>query len=205
MKPSFAVLALLLAPPAHADDTHWLGWPIDCSLGESCFLLNYLDADPGPGAQDFTCGPLSYDGHKGTDIALPTFAEMRAGVAVLAAAPGVVRGTRDGMPDLGLDATPPDQLAGEECGNGVVLDHGNGWETQYCHLREGSVTVTQGETVEAGQVLGLVGLSGKTQYPHVHLSVRRDGREIDPFDSDGARSCGSDDGPGDDLWAAPPA
>ena len=194
---------LLLATPAVADPPP-LGLPIDCRLGDDCFLMNYFDSDPGPGATDFTCGPQSYDGHQGTDFAVPSFAAMRAGVAVLAAAPGEVRATRDGMPDLGLEGTPAAALEGKDCGNGVVIDHGGGWETQYCHLRADSVAVAEGDRVEAGDRLGLVGFSGMTQFPHVHLSVRHDGVEIDPFDTDGARVCGADDGPGDDLWAQPP-
>ena len=181
-----------------------LGLPIDCTLGDDCFLLNHVDHDPGPGVEDFTCGPASYDGHDGTDFAVPSYAAMRAGVAVLAAAPGVVRATRDGMPDLGLQDTPAEVLDGQECGNGVLIDHGDGWETQYCHLANGSVVVETGDHVGRGAEIGLVGLSGFTEFPHVHLSVRKDGVEIDPFETDGARVCGADDGPGDDLWLEPP-
>ena len=61
------------------------------------------------------------------------------------------------------------------CGNGVVIRHADGWETQYCHLRRGSVQVAEGDRVEAGEPLGLVGMSGEANFPHVHLSVRRDG------------------------------
>ncbi len=196
-------LSTLLALPLPLLAEPVLDLPIDCTLGDDCFLLNHVDSDPGAGAEDFTCGPLSYDGHKGTDFALTSFAAMRDGVTVLAAAPGVVRGLRDGMPDLGLDGTPAEELAGRDCGNGVLIDHGDGWETQYCHLREGSVAVREGEEVAAGAPLGLVGFSGRTEFPHVHLAVRKDGAVIDPFDGDGVRLCGSDDGPGDDLWADP--
>ena len=97
----FAVFPLGLTAQPH------LALPLDCTLGESCFIQNYVDDDPGPGAADFTCGALTYDGHKGTDFALTSIAAMEAGVTVRAAAPGVVRGVRDGMPDTGLDATPP--------------------------------------------------------------------------------------------------
>jgi hypothetical protein len=194
----------LAATPALARDPI-LNQPIDCTLGEDCFILQYTDADPSTGAADFTCGPMSYDGHKGTDFALTSFAAMEAGVAVVAAAPGIVRGVRDGMPDLGADDTPPDTLSGRECGNGVVLDHGGGWETQYCHLKEGTVTVQSGQRVAMGAALGEVGYSGRTQFPHLHISVRRDGRVVDPFNTDEITECGQDDGPEDDLWSASPA
>lgn len=197
--------ALLLAAGPVLARAPILSQPVDCTLGESCFILQYVDADPGPGAADFTCGPLSYDGHKGTDFALPSLAAMAQGVDVLAAAPGVVRGVRDGMPDLGADDTPAALLDGRDCGNGVVIDHGAGWETQYCHLGEGSVTVRPGQRVTMGAVLGRVGLSGRTQFPHVHLSVRHEGRAVDPFNTDEITTCGQDDGPEDDLWRDSPA
>jgi len=54
----------------------------------------------GPAATDFTCGPRSHDGHKGTDIALPGLPAMLTGVDVLAATSGTVPGTRGGIPDI---------------------------------------------------------------------------------------------------------
>lgn len=191
--------ALLPAAGWSADLT--LGLPIDCALGDSCYIQQYVDADPGPGAQDYHCGSLSYDGHKGTDFALPSLAAMRAGVDVLAAAPGTVTALRDGMADRIASPETDAEIAGRECGNGVVIDHGDGWETQYCHLKSGSVTVREGQEIAEGAVLGQVGLSGQTQFPHVHLSVRHDGQVIDPFAPD-ATTCGA--APATDLWQDSP-
>ncbi|HEV3484019.1 MAG TPA: M23 family metallopeptidase, partial [Vicinamibacterales bacterium] len=122
------------------------------------------------------------DGHDGTDFAIRDERAMAAGVAVVAAAPGTVRSVRDGMPDIGRNG----DIAGRECGNGVLVAHEEGWETQYCHMRRGSVVVRPGERVERGQTLGLVGLSGNTEFPHLHLTVRRDRRPVDPFLGDEA-------------------
>jgi Peptidase family M23 len=197
-----ALAAGLVTAPALADAPR-LGLPLDCTLGETCFIQNYVDADPGPDGADFTCGPLSYDGHKGTDFALLSFAAMDAGVAVRAAAPGVVINLRDGMPDTGLDGTSADLLDGKDCGNGVVIDHGDGWQTQYCHMKQNSLTVAKGDRVAMGTQLGEVGFSGRTQFAHLHISVRQDDRVVDPFNTDGLTTCGADDGPDDDLWADP--
>ncbi|MCM2562657.1 M23 family metallopeptidase [Lutimaribacter sp. EGI FJ00015] len=173
-----------------------LAIPVDCTLGDSCFIQQYVDHDNGPGAHDFTCGPLSYDGHKGTDFGLPSFAAMRAGVDVLAAAPGTVAGTRDELPDTGWSP----EFEGKDCGNGVVIDHGGGWQTQYCHMKRGSITVEPGQRVAMNTVLGKIGFSGRTQFPHLHLSVRQDGKVVDPFDPDGQITCDMvDDSP---LWSA---
>ena len=189
----------LAAVPAAADPPA-LVLPVDCALGKTCYVQNYLDRDPGPGFADVACGPLAYDGHGGTDFALPDLAAMEAGVDVLAAAPGVVMGTREGMPDVSFrDPSAPD-LAARECGNGVSIDHGDGWSTQYCHLARDSLTVRPGARVEAGQVLGRIGLSGQTEFPHLHLTVRHDGARVDPFDASGT-SC--EDGRLDPLWAEP--
>jgi hypothetical protein len=195
------VLALLALPaPAAARDPIF-SLPLDCALGEDCFIQNYMDHDGGPGAADFTCGPLTYDDHSGTDFALPSLAAMAAGVAVRAAAPGTVTAVRDGMPDVALDAEGAPEVAGRECGNGVAVDHGGGWETQYCHLKLGSVAVRIGQRVGKATVLGQVGLSGQTQFPHLHLSVRQDGRRVDPFLPDGIVQCGL--APVAELWQVP--
>lgn len=189
-------MALTLAANSAAGDIA-LTQPVDCQLGTTCFIQNYVDLDPGPGYTDFTCGPLSYNGHKGTDFALPTLNDMMRGVSVLAAAEGVVTGVRDGMVDQLWSPETEASVAGRECGNGVVIDHGDGWVTQYCHMKKDSVAVQQGQSVSAGDPLGLIGLSGRTQFPHLHLSVRHNDAVVDPFNHASRPVCGAD---GDTLW-----
>ncbi len=174
-----------------------LGLPIACTLGESCYIQQFFDHDPSEAWGDFTCGSLSYDGHDGTDFAIPTRAAMAAGVAVIASAAGTVKGIRDGVEDFAP------KVAGKECGNGVVVDHGGGWETQYCHMRKGSVAVQVGQRVDMGDTLGLVGQSGMAEFPHVHLALRKNGVEIDPFTPNTApETCTAQQGAAnrDDLW-----
>lgn len=180
-----------------------LGSPVACDLSSDCYIQQYVDHDAGPGARDFRCSTLSYDGHTGTDFATRTLRQMQAGVDVIASAPGTVRGVRDGMPDQSYSDANAETVTGRECGNGVVIVHEGGWETQYCHLKRGSITVSRGDRVRQGDVLGEIGLSGRTQFPHVHLTVRRDGDIVDPFDPDGQITCGAPST--DTLWQQPPA
>jgi len=183
---SMACTAALLALPAAAQEAPALLFPVDCDLGETCFIQQVMDRDPGPGARDFTCGPASYDGHTGTDIRVADFEAMLAGVPVLAAAAGTVRAIRDGVPDGGTAAAPD----GQGCGNGVAILHADGWETQYCHLLNGSIAVAPGDEVQAGAALGQIGYSGFTDFPHVEFILRRDGQEVDPFDPSDLGQCG---------------
>lgn len=202
MIPARATLALALiasAPVAGAEDLR-LALPLDCTLGVSCYIEDYVDNDPARGAtRDFACGINSRDGHKGTDIALLDFDTIADGVAVYAAAPGVVLRTRDSMPDDRLMRGVTSQNA---CGNAVLVDHGSGWQTLYCHMRLGSVAVEPGDMVQPGDTLGYVGLSGQTNHPHLHLTVMRDGKIVDPFRPDATGTCGA---PGETMWADPPA
>jgi len=173
--------------------------PVVCEMGTVCTIQNYFDHDPSAGRMDYACGRLSYDGHDGTDIRVPDLPTMRDGVAVVAAAPGVVKGMRDGMPDVDVRKIGRAALMGRDAGNGVVIDHGNGWVTQYSHLRNGSVTVNEGETVETGQRLAYIGMSGRAAFPHVHFDVRYNGEELDPFVGPAAlETCADDRQP---LWS----
>ena len=174
----------LISGPAMADPIT-LNWPIECALNEACFIQQYMDVDDGKDVRDFMGGQASYDGHKGTDIRLTSRKAMRDGVNVLASAAGQVKGLRNTMVDR-LVRTDADRAAikGKDCGNGVVIAHKGGWETQYCHMKRGSIAVVKGQMVSAGEVLGQVGLSGRTQFPHVHIAVRKDGQKVDPFAPD---------------------
>jgi murein DD-endopeptidase len=178
----FVVMMLRVDPVFSSElDSPKLTLPIDCQLGDSCWLVNLVDVDSSADVRDYRCGQHSYDGHKGVDIAIRNLAAMEKGVAVLAAAPGVVKGVRDGMPDKMPDESFRRRFKHLYCGNGMVVTHAAGWETQYCHLRKGSVAVKAGDQIKRGQKLGLVGHSGMTEFPHIHLAVRRAGKVIDPF------------------------
>lgn len=176
-----AIAWAVAASAAAANPAPRLSLPLACEPERTCFVQQYVDVDPSAEARDWRCGSATYDGHSGTDFRLLSAAAARAGVPVLAAADGVVKRRRDGMADAFVGETSRGDIDGRECGNGVVVDHGGGWETQYCHLRQGSVRVGKGETVARGQPLGEVGYSGLAQFAHVHLAVRHDGKTVDPF------------------------
>ena len=195
---SLAVIALAwVGIDAAQAEAPRLALPVDCAMPDVCFIQQYVDTQPEAGAQDYRCGPLSYDDHGGTDFRVRTMAEMEAGVPVIAAAPGVVKGLRDGMADVNVGKIGREALGGRDAGNGVVIDHGNGWETQYSHLKRGSLRVRQGQRVERGTLLGEIGLSGNTEFPHVDFAVRHNGVTLDPFTGRAeATGCGQ----GESLW-----
>lgn len=63
-------------------------------------------------------------------------------------------------------------------GNYVVVDHGDGYTSLYGHLQK--ATVKQGDTVSAGQQIGVIGSTGSSTAPHLHLRVHKNGQSIDP-------------------------
>lgn len=94
--------------------------------------------------------------HSGIDFVAPE------GTSVQAAAGGTVSlaGSRPGF------------------GNVVVIDHGDGYSTLYAHLS--TVETTEGQSVERGEAVGTVGVSGNTTIPHLHFEVHENGVERDP-------------------------
>jgi len=194
--------ALLIAAPALAQQPSFR-LPAACVLGETCWIINYVDADPEKDkAADFRCGALTYDDHNGTDLGLADIVSMEMGVDVLAAAPGKVLRVRDGTEDKPVTEEERQQLLAEDkgCGNGVFIDHGGGWQTIYCHMKKDSLKVKPGAQVKAGDALGLIGMSGIAEFPHVHLGVFKDGKTIDPFTGHGEEAgCGKE---GVSLWDA---
>lgn len=173
-------LVVLTALPVSAEPV--FGLPLVCPQGSICPIQQFVDLDPGPGARDPWCGTRTYDGHKGTDFRVLSMRDVDRGVEVIAMADGVIKAGRDGMTDqLVLTDQGRQAVASRECGNGLVLDHGGGFETQYCHMRQGSLRHKPGARLRKGDVLGLVGASGLAAFPHIHVTLRRNGKEIDPF------------------------
>ena len=97
--------------------------------------------------------------HTGTDIA------CAEGTPILAAADGTVTVAN------GLDSW------GGSYGNYIQIDHGGGLETLYAHCS--SICVTTGQQVQAGQVIGYVGHTGRATGSHLHLEVHTNGSRID--------------------------
>lgn len=87
------------------------------------------------------------------------------------ASPGTgIQATADGVVSQ-ADVQGPYGLA-------VDIDHGRGFSTRYAHLSK--IEVKSGERVQAGQVIGLLGNSGRSTGPHLHYEVRLNGQAIDP-------------------------
>ncbi len=96
--------------------------------------------------------------HKGIDIA------AKRGVPVLATAGG----------------TAVKVLYKKGYGNFVIIDHGNGYESLYAHLKDFSIK--KGQKVDKGQEIGHLGNTGMSTGPHLHFEIRLNGENVNPFD-----------------------
>lgn len=94
--------------------------------------------------------------HSGMDIA------ANAGVPILAPRAGVVAATGDYYFN----------------GNTVIVDHGQGFVTMYCHLSE--ISVAAGQPLLVGESLGLVGATGRVTGAHLHFGTYLNGNAVDP-------------------------
>ena len=64
-------------------------------------------------------------------------------------------------------------------GNRIEIDHGNGYLTRYAHLS--SIYVSVGQKVAKGDVIGMMGSTGRSSGIHLHIEVRKDGTALNPL------------------------
>ena len=144
-------------------------FPLDGRAGRDWMINAYLDRDPSsPGIADYHGGGAlarTYDGHQGIDIDIPSFREMDRGAAIIySVAPGIVDQVIQDQPDRHL------RCAGTW--NLVRVRHGNGFHIIYGHIKKDSARVVPGQAVGVGTPLAIVGSSGCSTQPHLHLEVR---------------------------------
>lgn len=65
-------------------------------------------------------------------------------------------------------------------GNMILINHGDGYKTRYAHMVSGSMTVSVGDYVDAGQTIGKVGSTGNSTGPHLHFEVIYNGETYNP-------------------------
>ena len=180
-----SLLALLvLVCPAFADDGSRpsLSLPLNCVIGTDCWVQNLVDFDSSNGIRDPYCGSASFNKHKGTDFRVRTTKDLSKEIPVLSMADGTVVALRNSMAEKLVESDADLKFVeNKECGNGVFIRHEGGWSSQICHLAKGSVRPKKGEKVKRGDVIGLMGLSGHTTFPHVHVTVRKGKTVIDPM------------------------
>ena len=140
-------------------------WPLSHALHDRQVLVNYVDHDPGGAVADYEGLTHAYNGHNGTDIMLFNFHDMDAGIAIIAAAGGLVTSVVHHRNDRNTSSPGPDD------GNYVIVRSNDTSYHWYWHLRKASATVKVGETVSQGDTLGLVGSSGSSTDAHLHFET----------------------------------
>ncbi|MFZ4575680.1 MAG: M23 family metallopeptidase, partial [Phycisphaerales bacterium] len=181
--------------PAYGERTappKWSFFPHAGNAGIDTLSAYNVDLDPAANSvRDFNCGNYTYDGHRGHDSGIRGFETMDLGVPIYAADDGVVVAMQDGNQDR--------NACTQQCSpaNFVVIDHGFGRIVMYWHMKRNSVAVAVGDSVKAGQQIGLTGSSGFSNGPHLHLEFIRAGTLEEPFTG----TCN----PGESGWVAQPA
>ncbi len=158
-----------------------LKWPLAGKISEDWIVSNYLDHDDRADELSDHTGnqgdaARTYDGHNGVDVSLANFRLMDSEIPVFAVAAGTVERTADGHQDRNISRfnCPPS--------NFVDVRQDNGFLIRYLHFKKGSVMVQEGARVLQGQLLALVGSSGCSTWPHLHLEIRDcDHEVVDPF------------------------
>ncbi|MEO0898900.1 MAG: peptidoglycan DD-metalloendopeptidase family protein [Bacteroidota bacterium] len=142
-------------------------------------ISNYVDHDNAGGLRDYTCQERTYNGHRGTDYFLWPFSwDMmdREEVEIIAAAPGIIINKLDNNFDRNCSFTGQ--------WNAVYIEHFDGTIAWYGHMKKNTLTAKAiGDSVTTGDYLGLVGSSGFSTGPHLHLELFTSrGSLLDPYD-----------------------
>src|SRR6185437_1768457 len=150
-----------------------LSWPLKMANGlNDCsyyYIGAYVDEDTtSSGIKDWNCGTATYDGHRGTDICsspYPFYKMDNNQLEVIAAASGTIINKVDGNFDKNCSIN-------NSTANCIIVQHADGSVALYWHMKKNSLTAKiVGQTVVAGEYLGVVGSSGDASGPHLHFEI----------------------------------
>jgi murein DD-endopeptidase MepM/ murein hydrolase activator NlpD len=132
-------------------------------------------------ADHVAAAPLAFSGPAGRELVV-RFTWPAHGVltqAFSAVHPGIDIANDVGTPEYAAAAGKVIWAGWGDYGIFVQIDHGNGFQTVYGHMSQ--VLVTDGQMVSQGQLIGLMGATGRATGPHVHFEIRYNGVPQDPL------------------------
>lgn len=154
-----------------ANESYW--WPIGSREATDG---NIYGGTPSSVTVSSPYGPRTIQGvssyHKGIDISATCNDNV-----VIATKAGTVIEASDTCPSYG----EYQDTCGGGYGNYVIIDHGDGTSSVYAHMYSETVAVSVGDTVEQGQMLGMVGSSGSSTGCHLHFEIRVNDSQVDPL------------------------
>ena len=159
-----------------AGDFNWPLKPVNILTDESYYVISgFVDHDENYPDQllDYNGGTRTYDtedgyNHRGTDFATwpyPWYKMDHNQIEVISMAPGIIIGKSDGHFDRSCAMS-------DSSWNAVYVLHDNGAIAWYGHMKKNSLTAkVTGDTISTGEYLGIVGSSGSSTGPHLHLEI----------------------------------
>jgi murein DD-endopeptidase MepM/ murein hydrolase activator NlpD len=100
------------------------------------------------------------------------FADSRSGINIAALEGTAVRAAEGGQVIYTGSAV-------EDFGNLILIKHDNGYVTAYAHLKD--ITVAKGETIDRGDAIGSIGMTGGVSRPQLHFELRKGATPVDPM------------------------
>ena len=181
--------------------------PVRCKIGRSCFITEYVDVTSNGLAHDYRCGPLSKNGAEETIFTATHQTHTKNNLDATASAGGRVQAVRAHISDTKNTVTIQKEKEGDaksrrskrrrdlltqaeniktDPGNYIILEHNDGWRTEYRYLQQNSITLRPGDTVKAGQIIGKFGQTGGfhtggAYFPRLGFKVTLDGKTVAPF------------------------
>lgn len=156
---------------SNSEDNYW--WPVGGTEVEEKDGVEYATGTPSSLVVTSEFSPArTIDGRTSAHTGMDIGASGNKTDYVIASMKGVIYSTFNGCDNHGYYQNS----CGSGYGNHIVIEHANGVYTVYAHLYPNSIRVSQGDTVNQGQIIAEMGNSGSSTGKHLHIGVEVGGR-----------------------------